>query len=153
MTDKIIKNPLIVYTGEKLNLIQINFENADGSTKSENQEATEKPWNQQNEFSIEEKEDIKGRHVGAKNLKKDEKNSHTKNLGRKTKRKNEKNCKSSININKIKNGKNKLLFKVFNEFKLSSPLYKEYPQFNFIEKNLKNNLYSSLNELVNEIRS
>lgn len=153
MTDKIIKNPLIVYTGEKLNLIQINFENADGSTKSENQEATEKPWNQQNEFSIEEKEDIKGRHVGAKNLKKDEKNSHTKNLGRKTKRKNEKNCKSSININKIKNGKNKLLFKVFNEFKLSSPLYKEYPQFNFIEKNLKNNLYSSLNELVNEIRN
>lgn len=153
MTDKIIKNPLIVYTGEKLNLIQINFENADGSTKSENQEATEKPWNQQNEFSIEEKEDIKGRHVGAKNLKKDEKNSHTKNLGRKTKRKNEKNCKSGININKIKNGKNKLLFKVFNEFKLSSPLYKEYPQFNFIEKNLKNNLYSSLNELVNEIRN
>ena len=89
MTDKIIKNPLIVYTGEKLNLIQINFENADGSTKSENQEATEKPWNQQNEFSIEEKEDIKGRHVGAKNLKKDGKNSHIKNLGRKTKRKNE----------------------------------------------------------------
>ena len=153
MTDKIIKNPLIVYTGEKLNLIQINFENADGSTKSENQEATEKPWNQQNEFSIEEKEDIKGRHVGAKNLKKDGKNSHIKNLGRKTKRKNEKNCKSGININKIKNGKNKLLFKVFNEFKLSSPLYKEYPQFNFIEKNLKNNLYSSLNELVNEIRN
>lgn len=153
MTDKIIKNPLIVYTGEKLNLIQINFENADGSTKSENQEATEKPWNQQNEFSIEEKEDIKGRHVGAKNLKKDGKNSHIKNLGRKTKRKNEKNCKSGINTNKIKNGKNKLLFKVFNEFKLSSPLYKEYPQFNFIEKNLKNNLYSSLNELVNEIRN
>lgn len=153
MTDKIIKNPLIVYTGEKLNLIQINFENADGSTKSENQEATEKPWNQQNEFSIEEKEDIKGRHVGAKNLKKDGKNSHIKNLGRKTKRKNEKNCKSGININKIKNGKSKLLFKVFNEFKLSSPLYKEYPQFNFIEKNLKNNLYSSLNELVNEIRN
>ena len=153
MTDKIIKNPLIVYTGEKLNLIQINFENADGSTKSENQEATEKPWNQQNEFSIEEKEDIKGRHVGAKNLKKDGKNSHIKNLGRKTKRKNEKNCKSGTNINKIKNGKNKLLFKVFNEFKLSSPLYKEYPQFNFIEKNLKNNLYSSLNELVNEIRN
>jgi hypothetical protein len=118
-----------------------------------NLEATEKPWNQQNEFSIEEKEDIKGRHVGAKNLKKDGKNSHIKNLGRKTKRKNEKNCKSGININKIKNGKNKLLFKVFNEFKLSSPLYKEYPQFNFIEKNLKNNLYSSLNELVNEIRN
>ena len=153
MTDKIIKNPLIVYTGEKLNLIQINFENADGSTKSENQEATEKPWNQQNEFSIEEKEDIKGRHVGAKNLKKDGKNSHIKNLGRKTKRKNEKNCKSGININKIKNGKNKLLFKVFNEFKLSSSLYKDYPQFSYIEKNLKNNLYSSLNELVNEIRN
>ena len=35
-----------------------------------------------------------------------------------------------------------LLFIVFNEFKSSSPLYKIYPQFNYIEKNLKNNLYS-----------
>lgn len=153
MTDIIIKNPLITYTGEKLNLIQINFENADGSTKSENQEGTEKPLNQQNMFSTEEKEETRGRHVRSKKLKNDEKNFQVKNLGRKTKRKIEKNGKSGMDINKIKNGKNKLLFKVFNEFKLSSSLYKDYPQFSYIEKNLKNNLYSSLNELVSEIRN
>ena len=88
-----------------------------------------------------------------KKTKKVVKNDRTKNLGRKTKRKNENNSKSAINTNKLKYGKNKLLFKIFNEFKSSSLLYKEYPQFNYIEKNLKNNLYSSLNELVNEIRN
>ena len=150
MTDIIIKNPFIGYTAEKLNLIQINFENADGSTKSENQEGTEKVWNQQNILTTEEKLDIKRKHNNSKHIKKDIRNSLKNNLGKKTKRKNEKNCKE---INKIKYGKNKLLYKVFNEFKLSSPLYKEYPQFNYIEKNLKNNLYSSLNELVNEIRN
>lgn len=150
MTDIIIKNPLIGYTGEKLNLIQINFENADGSTRSENQEGTEKPWNHHNEPSPDEKLEIKGKPINPKLRKKDTKNKNTKNLGKKTKRK---NCKGTVNINKIKNGKTKILFKLFNEFKSSSPLYKEYPQFNYIEKNLKNNLYSSLNELVNDIRN
>ena len=150
MTDIIIKNPLIGYTGEKLNLIQINFENADGSTRSENQEGTEKPWNHHNEPYPDEKLEIKGKPINPKLRKKDTKNKNTKNLGKKTKRK---NCKGTVNINKIKNGKTKILFKLFNEFKSSSPLYKEYPQFNYIEKNLKNNLYSSLNEIVNEIRN
>lgn len=150
MTDIIIKNPLIGYTGEKLNLIQINFENADGSTKSENQEGTDKPSHlQKNPPSMNDTK-IKGK---SKLRKKEIKNRYIKNLGKKTKRNSEKKDKGHININKIKNGKNKLLFKVFNEFKLSSPLYKDYPQFNYIEKNLKNNLYSSLNELVNEIRN
>ena len=150
MTDIIIKNPLIGYTGEKLNLIQINFENADGSTRSENQEGTEKPWNHHNEPYPDEKLEIKGKPINPKLRKKDTKNKNTKNLGKKTKRK---NCKGTVNINKIKNRKTKILFKLFNEFKSSSPLYKEYPQFNYIEKNLKNNLYSSLNELVNDIRN
>ena len=150
MTDIIIKNPLIGYTGEKLNLIQINFENADGSTKSENQEGTEKPWNHQNPSSVDEKPETRGRSFGPKLSQKDAKKRKAKNLGKKTKRK---NCKGAVNIKKIKNGKNKILFKLFNEFKSSSPLYKEYPQFNYIEKNLKNNLYSSINEIVNEIRN
>ena len=150
MTDIIIKNPLIGYTGEKLNLIQINFENADGSTKSENQEGTEKQVNNQNSPLVDEKPEMMGRGPGAKLSKKDTKKRNSKNLGKKTKRK---SCKGAVNINKIKNGKNKILFKLFNEFKSSSPLYKEYPQFNYIEKNLKNNLYSSLNEIVNEIRN
>ena len=147
MTDIILKNPLFVYTGEKLNLIQINLENVDGSTNSEIQEGTEKSWNHQNIFSIEEKLEMKGRPTKSKSLKKVIKSSSKQNLGKKTKRKNGK--KTNINRNR----KNKLLFTVFNEFKSSSPLYKEYPQFNYIEKNLKNNLYSSLNELVNEIRN
>ena len=148
MTDIIIKNPLICYPGEKLNLIKINFENADGSTKSENQEGTEKPSNPQNTSSL---NDIK---VKSKSkLRKDIKKRHIKQLGKKTKRNNDKNIKNTIKMNKIKKGKNKILFNIFNEFKLSSPLYKEYPQFNYIEKNLKNNLYSSLNELVKDIRN
>ena len=66
MTDIIIKNPLIAYPGEKLNLIQINFENADGSTKSENFEGNENPNNQQNVLSIEEKADMMGKHANKK---------------------------------------------------------------------------------------
>ena len=149
MTDIIIKNPLICYPGENLNLIQINFENADGSTKSENQEGIEKSSNPQNPSSLNDIE-VKSK---SKLTKKDIKNRHIKYLGKKTKRNNGKNNKNTLNISKIKNRKNKLLFKIFNEFKLSSPLYKEYPQFNYIEKNLKNNLYSSLNELVKDIRN
>ena len=150
MIDIIIKNPLIGYTGEKLNIIKINIENADGSTKSENQEGTEKPWTNLNGSSF---DAIGGKSSQSTEKKKDVKIKEQKNLGKKSKRKKDKNTKSTLNINKIKQGKNKLLFKVFNEFKSSSPFFKEYPQFNFIEKNLKNNLYSSLNELVNEIRN
>ena len=123
MTDIIIKNPLIAFIGEKLNIIQINFENAEGSTKSENQGGSEKPSNQQKMSSIEKKEEARGRHACLKKLEKDEKNSHSKKLGRKTKRRN-------VNIYTIENGK--ILFKVFNEFKLSSSSYKEYYQFNNI---------------------
>ena len=150
MTDIYIKNPIIGYTGEKLNIIKINIENADGSTKSENQEGTEKPWTNLNGSSF---DAIGGKSSQSTEKKKDVKIKEQKNLGKKSKRKKDKNTKSTLNINKIKQGKNKLLFKVFNEFKSSSPFFKEYPQFNFIEKNLKNNLYSSLNELVNEIRN
>jgi len=141
MTDIIIKNPLIDNTGEKLNLIKINFENAEGSTNTEIQEGTEKQWSNQNIGSIEEKLKLRDKNTV----------TNTHHLGKKRKKKNVKNRK--INLNKNKNGKNNLLYKLFNEFKSSSPLYKEFPQFNYIEKNLKNNLYSSLTELVNEIRN
>ena len=112
MTDIIIKNPF--YPPQKLNLIQIKYENADGSTKSENQECMEQPSSPQNPSSLNDIE-VKSK---SKLKKKDIKNRHIKHLGKKTKRNNDKN------INKIKKGKNKLLFKVFNEFKISSPLYK-----------------------------
>ena len=106
MTDIIIKNPLIGYTGEKLNIIKINFENADGSTKSENQEGTEKPWANLNCSSLDAIEEIKGKPSGSNQRKKDIKNYNLNNIGKKIKRKNDKNVKSTLNINKIKNGKN-----------------------------------------------
>jgi len=83
MTDIILKNPLFVYTGEKLNLIQINLENVDGSTNSEIQEGTEKSWNHQNIFSIEEKLEMKDRPTKSKSLKKVIKSSSKQNLGKK----------------------------------------------------------------------
>ena len=66
MTDIIIKNPLIAYIGEKLNIIQINFEDADGTTKSENQGVSEKPSNQQKMSFIKEKEETMGRYASLK---------------------------------------------------------------------------------------
>ena len=77
MTDIIIKNPLIDNTGEKLNLIKINFENAEGSTNTEIQEGTEKQWSNQNIGSIEEKLKLRDKntvtnthHLGKKRKKK-----------------------------------------------------------------------------------
>ena len=65
-----MKNPLIANTREKLNLMQINFKNADGSTKSENQEDSDKNLNQQNIASTEEKEETKRRHNSLKKIQK-----------------------------------------------------------------------------------
>ena len=143
MTDLLIKNPFIKYTGDNLNLIQINFENVDGSTELDNQEVAEK------KEKFEKKESI----TKEKRTKFEKQNNQEKNVGMKRKRKIGKNLKLGTNLNKAKFGKNKTLFKVFNAFKACSPFYKEYPQFNRIEKNLKNNLYSSLNELVKDIRN
>ena len=58
------------------------------------------------------------------------------------------------NNGKNKNGKNKLIYNLFSEFKSSDKiLYKEFGQFHFIEKNIKNDLYSSPTELAAEIRA
>ena len=105
MTDIIIKNPLIAYTGEKLKIMQINFENVDESTQSENQESREKPLNQQNISPTEEEGAETERHVNLNKFKKDGKNNSVKNIGRKTRRKNVEKGKWGKNINKIKNEK------------------------------------------------
>ena len=52
-----------------------------------------------------------------------------------------------------KNNKYNLILNIFNEFKYSSPLYKEFPQFLAIEKIIKNELYSSSSEMAKEIRN
>ena len=122
MTDLLIKNPFIKYTGDNLNLIQINFENVDGSTELDNQEVAEK------KEKFEKKESI----TKEKRTKFEKQNNQEKNVGMKRKRKIGKNLKLGTNLNKAKFGKNKTLFKVFNAFKACSPFYKEYPQFNRI---------------------
>jgi len=59
-----------------------------------------------------------------------------------------------INSGKIKSGKYKLINNLFSEFKSSNKsLYKEFGQFHFIEKNIKNNIYSSPAQLAAEIRT
>jgi hypothetical protein len=75
-------------------------------------------------------------------------------LNKKTKR--EKNSALSLkkkNNNKIKYGKYKIILNLFKEFKSSSKLYKEFPQFHFIEKNINNDLYNSVGQLASEIRN
>jgi len=58
------------------------------------------------------------------------------------------------NNGKSKTGKNKIIYNLFSEFKSSDKiLYKEFGQFHFIEKNIKNDLYSSPAELASEIRA
>ena len=52
----------------------------------------------------------------------------------------------------IKNSKYKIILNIFNEFKSSSSLYQKFPQFHYIEKNVKNELYSSHYELTKDIR-
>ena len=80
-----------------------------------------------------------------KNIKKLNKKELVKNiklLNKKTKRNNSKYIKKDNIINNI-----------FNEFKNTSSLYKKFPQFNIIEKNIKNDLYSSSWDLARDVRN
>lgn len=146
MTD--IFTPLIAFSGEKLNLIQINLDPSLSSTNSTNPFGEGSKGNQKlrNVRSRNKDNTIK---ISSKSKKK----KLTTHLHKKTKRnKNSKNFSKNNKDNKM-SGKYKMIFKIFNEFKSSSPLFKEYPQFIYIEKNVKNNLYSSLNDLATEIRN
>ena len=62
-------------------------------------------------------------------------------LNKKTKRNNSKYIKKDNIINNI-----------FNEFKNTSSLFKKFPQFLIIEKNIKNDLYSSSQDLARDVR-
>ena len=54
----------------------------------------------------------------------------------------------NINVNK-----NNIIYNIFNEFKSTYSLYNKFPQFNQIEKNLKNGFYTSSQELARDFRS
>ena len=148
MIDSVENTPIIGLKGANLHLIQINFDHWDVSTRESNPsgEATKCENIAENKSN--------SKKVLRSNKKKF--NNNLKNdtiLNKKTKR-----GKSSKNNQKFKEKKNKnnkynLILNIFNEFKYSSPLYKEFQQFHAIEKNVKNELYSSSTELAKEIRN
>jgi len=94
----------------------------------------------------EEKSDIK-----IKNKKKQRKKNYNNLLKKKVKRFNFQSPNKkykNINVNK-----NNILYNIFSDFKSNNSLYNKFPQFNQIEKNLKNGLYSSSQELSRDFRN
>ena len=71
-------------------------------------------------------------------------------LEKKVKRSKTKQIKKNSKDN---NSKIKIIQKIFNDFKICSPLYKEFNQFIKIEKNVKNYLYSHYTYLAKDIRN
>ena len=141
MLDSVGNTPIIGLKGDNCHLIQINFDHWDISTRESNPSG--EPSKCENIVNL--------KKVGKQNKKIN--NNILKNdtiINKKTKR--SKN-KQKIKDNKNKKNKYNLILNIFNEFKYSSPLYKDFPQFHVIEKNIKNELYSSSNELAREIRN
>ena len=94
----------------------------------------------------EEKSDIK-----IKNKKKQRKKNYNNLLKKKVKRFNFQSPNKkykNINVNK-----NNILYNIISDFKSNNSLYNKFPQFNQIEKNLKNGLYSSSQELSRDFRN
>ena len=139
MCDTADNSPFISFKGENLNLIQINF-NIDSSTGDSILSGGE---------NSEDKRGKTKKKVGKKNTK------NIANTGKYDKilRKKTKRVKAKAKVGEAKNNKNKILLNIFNEFKNGSPLYKEFSQFHVIEKNIKNNIYSSSADLANDMRN
>ena len=79
---------------------------------------------------------------------------------KKINKKKEKKIKKEKTLNKkrkrsssIFNNKDNIINNIFKEFKSSTSLIKSFPQFNIIEKNIKNGLYSNLPDFITEIRN
>ena len=144
MLDSVGNIPKIGLKGENLHLIQINFDHWDVSTRESPSGESSKCENIANSKNNSKKLVKQNKIINNKIL-----NNDT-ILNKKTKRgKNNQKIKD----NKNKNNKYNLIFNIFNEFKYSSPLYKEFPQFHTIEKNIKNELYSSSSELAKEMHN
>ena len=139
MCDTAGDTPLISFKGINSNLIQINFssENSTGDSV----------------LSIGENSEEKRGRLRQKICKKNSykipcAGKYENNLGRKTKR-----GKGKSKVGDAKNNKYKNILNIFNEFKNSSPLFKEFSQFHSIEKNIKNEMYSSSADLANDMRN
>ena len=139
MCDTADNSPYISFKGEHLNLIQINLQ-SESSTGDSVQSACE---------NSEVKRGKTKKKVGKKNTKKLHNTGKYENcLRKKTKR-----GKTKAKVGEAKNNKNKIILNIFNEFKNNSPFYKEFSQFHAIEKNIKNDVYSSSADLANDMRN
>ena len=146
MLDSLSQTPLIEFKGENLHLIHINLDNSESSTKESNISGENSKCF---DDTIEEQK-LNYKPQKEKLLKAKAKERF---LNRKTKRDKILDNSSKKTNNKIINGKYKIIFNLFNEFKSCSKLYKEYTQFHFIEKNIKNDLYNCVGQLASEIRN
>ena len=139
MCDTSDNSPYLCFKGEHLNLIQINLQ-SESSTGDSVQSACE---------NSEVKRGKTKKKVGKKNTKKIHNTGKYENcLRKKTKR-----GKTKAKVGEAKNNKNKIILNIFNEFKNNSPFYKEFPQLHAIEKNIKNDVYSSSADLANDMRN
>ena len=139
MCDTADNSPYLCFKGEHLNLIQINLQ-SESSTGDSVQSACE---------NSEVKRGKTKKKVGKKNTKKLNNTGKYENcLRKKTKR-----GKTKAKVGEAKNNKNKIILNIFNEFKNNSPFYKEFPQLHAIEKNIKNDVYSSSADLANDMRN
>jgi hypothetical protein len=139
MCDTAGDTPLISFKGINSNLIQINFssENSTGDSVLSIGENSEEKRGRLRQ-NICKKNSYKNTYAG----------KYENNLGRKTKR-----GKGKSKVGDAKNNKYKNILNIFNEFKNSSPLFKEFSQFHSIEKNIKNEMYSSSADLANDMRN
>ena len=128
--------------GENQNIFQINFDNSENSTRESHPECENFKCSEDVSEPIKNDDSFLEPRASKKKI---EKNFFL----------HKKRSKAKKNNNgKNKNGKNKLIYNLFSEFKSSDKiLYKEFGQFHFIEKNIKNDLYSSPTELAAEIRA
>ena len=146
MSNDFINTPLIDFKGDNLNLIKINLDPSENSTGSSIFSGD--GLNPSKEF-----DDVTKSKTKILIVKPKEQNFLKKKLKRNKKKTNSVSNDKKSKENKIKSAKYKLIYNIFNEFKSSSPLYKEFIQFNLIEKKVKNNSYNSACELVSEIRN
>ena len=153
MSHSIISTPLIDLKGENLNLLKINLDPSENSTGSSIESGDVSKVHKTPEDS--ESVCFSKKNGNSNTL--IVKSENKKYLNKKTKRgkkvKNSSLKDKNSKDNKIKSAKYKLIINIFNEFKSCSTLYKEFPQFNIVEKKIKNNFYSSACDLVSEIRN
>ena len=143
MLDTLPRITSLEIKGENQNIFQINLDNSENSTRESHPECDN------SKYCDDASDFMKNEDLFL------EPKTSKKKFGEKflSKKKRENKLKK-INSGKIKSGKYKLINNLFSEFKSSNKsLYKEFGQFHFIEKNIKNNIYSSPAQLAAEIRT